>query len=284
MSLTTLQATAVPLYAGFWRRGAAYFVDSLILIIPAIVINIVFGQASALAFLINVVIGCAYYAGFHSSAKQATPGKMAFGVKVSDLAGARIGVLRGIGRYFAMWLSVLTLLIGYLMAAFTQKKQALHDMIAGTLVVNARADPDEVVAGGGVMPVTAGVWAVIVLLIIVPFFGGILAGIAIPAYQDYTVRAKVGEALTATSALKSEIQQAHAQKQPFKIGSIQVASQSVKSVEVNSIGVIVITLVPKVAGGGTIVYTPSIDSAGTMSWQCSSGDVPPKYLPAACRK
>jgi uncharacterized RDD family membrane protein YckC/Tfp pilus assembly major pilin PilA len=284
MSLTTPQATFVLLYAGFWRRVAASSVDCLILVIAVIVIDVVFAKASILAFLINVVIGCAYYAGFHSSAKQATPGKMAFGVKVSDLAGARIGVVRGIGRYFATWLSAFILGIGYLMAAFTEKKRALHDMIAGTLVVNAKADSDEIVARGGVMPVTAGVWVVSVLLIVIPFFGGILAGIMIPAYQDYTVRAKIVQALTEISVLRSEIQQAYAQKQPFRTGSIQVASPSVKSVAVNSIGVIVITLVPEVAGGGSIVYTPSIDSAGMMSWRCSSGGVPPKYLPTDCRQ
>jgi uncharacterized RDD family membrane protein YckC/Tfp pilus assembly major pilin PilA len=284
MSLTSPQATSVPLYAGFWRRAAASIVDCLILIIPAFIIDAVFGNARALAFMLSIAVGCAYYAGFHSSARQATPGKMAFGVKVSDLSGARIGVVRGISRYFATWLSALILGIGYLMAAFTQKKRALHDMIAGTLVVNAKAESGEIVAGGGVMPVTSGVRVVSVLLIVVPFFGGILAGIAVPAYQDYIVRSKISEALTEISALRSEIQQAYAQKQLFKTGQIQVASPSVKSVAVNPSGVIVITLVPEVAGGGSIVYTPSIDSAGTVSWRCSSGGVPPKYLPMDCRQ
>jgi uncharacterized RDD family membrane protein YckC len=157
MNLPTPPATAVPLYAGFWRRAAALGLDSLILTILSALINMAFGRARAGALLINVVIACAYFAGFHSSAKQATPGKMVFGVKVSDLAGARIGIGRAIGRFFAMWVSGLIVLIGYLMAALTQKKQALHDMIAGTLVVNANAGPDEIVAGGGVMPVTAAV-------------------------------------------------------------------------------------------------------------------------------
>ena len=91
------------------------------------------------------------------------------------------------------------------------------------------------------MPVTAGVRVVSVLLILVPFFGFFAASL-IPAYQDYTVRVKIVGALTDISALKIEIHQAYAQKQPVKTGSIQVASPSVKSVEVNSIGVIVITL------------------------------------------
>jgi uncharacterized RDD family membrane protein YckC len=54
---------------------------------------------------------------------------------VTDLEGRRIGFGRATGRYFAKILSSLTLFIGYLMAGFTEKKQALHDMIAGTLVL-----------------------------------------------------------------------------------------------------------------------------------------------------
>lgn len=70
-----------------------------------------------------------------SSAKQATLGKMALGIVVTDLEGARIGFGRATGRYFAKILSGLILGIGFLMAAFTERKQGLHDIIAGTLVV-----------------------------------------------------------------------------------------------------------------------------------------------------
>lgn len=284
MSLSTPATPVAPLYAGFWRRGAACFLDGLLLVIPGVIVNILLSQSPNLGLLVNVAIGCAYYAGFHSSAKQATPGKMAFGVKVTDLAGGRIGVGRAIGRYFATWLSGLIFAIGFLMAAFTQKKRALHDMIVGTLVVNAKADPNEVAAGGGVMPVTAGVWVVVVILLVLPFFGGILAAIAIPAYQDYAVRAKIVEALGAVAPLRDEILAAYAGKQPFRTGPIPATSSSVKSIDVGSNGAIVITLVPGVAGGGAIVYAPTIDSAGTVSWRCSSQKIPPKYLPAACRQ
>ena len=82
------------------------------------------------------------------------------------------------------------------------------------------------------------------------------------------MRVKVAEALTATAPLKGEIQQAYAQRQPFRTGSIQVASPSVKSMEVNSIGAIVITL-----------------AAGTISgWKCSAEGVKPVYLPVDCRQ
>jgi uncharacterized RDD family membrane protein YckC len=78
----------------------------------------------------------AYYAGFHASAGGATLGKMAVGIKVVRGNGERLTLGRGIGRYFGFLLSSLTLMIGFIMAAFTERKQALHDMICDTVVVD----------------------------------------------------------------------------------------------------------------------------------------------------
>lgn len=283
MSLQTQDPVAVPLYAGFWRRAAAAFLDSIILIIPAVIINIAFVENAMIAFLLNLAVGAAYYATFHSSAKQATPGKMAFGIKVTTLDGERIGMGRGVGRYLATWLSTMILFIGFVMAGFTQKRQALHDMIAGTLVVNKKAEPAEVVEGGGTMPLTGGVIAMIAFFLVVPFFGGILAAIAIPAYSDYTVRAKIAEVLATATPLKKEIEQAYLEKRAFKTGDVTVSTRFAVGATVTPKGEIVIQLVPGVGNGGTILHTPIIDSAGAISWQCSSGNVPKRYLPLMCR-
>jgi uncharacterized RDD family membrane protein YckC len=81
------------------------------------------------------VVGWSYEAGMESSVKQATLGKMAMGLKVTDEQGNRISFARATGRHFAKIISGMILLIGYIMAGFTARKQALHDMIAGTLVI-----------------------------------------------------------------------------------------------------------------------------------------------------
>jgi uncharacterized RDD family membrane protein YckC len=78
-----------------------------------------------------------YFAKLESSARQATIGKRALGIAVTDLAGRRISFGRATGRYFAKFLSSVAA-IGFLMAGFTARKQALHDMIAGCLVVRRR--------------------------------------------------------------------------------------------------------------------------------------------------
>ena len=141
-------------WAGFWRRFAAYFLDSIIMLIAAVVIGGVVGAIAGatgnvgpnglplgitLALqLVLLIMQVLYYAGMESSSAQATLGKQALGIKVTDLHGRRISFGRGVGRFFAKILSGLILLIGYIMAAFTDRKQALHDMVAGTLVVKAR--------------------------------------------------------------------------------------------------------------------------------------------------
>jgi uncharacterized RDD family membrane protein YckC len=85
-------------------------------------------------FFLGVGASWIYEAAMESSSKQATLGKMVFGMRVTDLAGNRISFARATGRHFAKYISAMILLVGYIMAGFTQNKQALHDMIAGTLV------------------------------------------------------------------------------------------------------------------------------------------------------
>jgi uncharacterized RDD family membrane protein YckC len=87
------------------------------------------------SILVVAVAGWLYFAMMESSNKMATLGKMAIGIKVTDLNGNRISFGRATGRYFAKILSGMILMIGYIMAGFTEKKQALHDMIASCLVV-----------------------------------------------------------------------------------------------------------------------------------------------------
>lgn len=85
--------------------------------------------------MISMILHWLYYTLMESSSKQATLGKMALGLKVTDEAGKRITFGRASGRYFSKIISGLVFMIGYIIAGFTQKKQALHDMIAGTLVI-----------------------------------------------------------------------------------------------------------------------------------------------------
>ena len=96
-------------------RKRGYIIDSLIIMIPAGLV-IVFLRESASTFLINLVIGWLYFSLMESSTTQGTLGKMALGLKVTDLTGHRLSFGRATGRYFGKFISVLILDIGFLLA------------------------------------------------------------------------------------------------------------------------------------------------------------------------
>ena len=99
----------------------------MIVVVAIVVTSLGLGRSAVPLFWPLVVIGAwLYYAIMESSKPQATIGKMALGTKVTTLGGERIGFGRASGRYFGKIVSGLTLGIGYLMAAFTERRQALH--------------------------------------------------------------------------------------------------------------------------------------------------------------
>jgi uncharacterized RDD family membrane protein YckC len=119
-------------FAGFWIRVLAYFIDFLILLIPAGLLRYQLGSGGA---LLGVVVDWIYFAGLESSSSRATLGKMVVGASVSDQDGNQISFGRATGRYFAKIISAITFGIGFLMVGWTDRKRGLHDMIAGTVVV-----------------------------------------------------------------------------------------------------------------------------------------------------
>jgi uncharacterized RDD family membrane protein YckC len=84
--------------------------------------------------ILDIVVGWLYFALQESSAAQATLGKRLLGIRVTDTLGNRLTFGRATGRHFGKIVSGLILGIGYIMAGFTEKKQALHDIMAETLV------------------------------------------------------------------------------------------------------------------------------------------------------
>jgi len=169
----TMQPPTHLVYGGFWLRFAAYCIDVFILLMPLLVIVVVisvaaaalgmahqssasdysyhaqtevnpavalfFGSLELVFFAATLVAGWLYFAMLESGPKQATLGKQLVGVKVTDQAGARLSFGHATGRYFAKIVSgMIPFGLGYVMAAFTERKQALHDLIAGTFVVRTK--------------------------------------------------------------------------------------------------------------------------------------------------
>lgn len=146
-------------YATFWQRFAAAFLDGIIVVVLWASIwyviwrmtdefDAISGSNSVLLLLNGLPWGFwwLYSALQESSAAQATLGKRAIGLRVTDLEGRRISLARATGRFFAKTLFpvyavlavpayTLCFLLGYLIQPFTARKQALHDIVAGTLVL-----------------------------------------------------------------------------------------------------------------------------------------------------
>ena len=157
-------------------------------------------------------------------------------------------------------------------------------------------------------------FTLIELMIVVAIIG-ILAAVALPAYQDYTVRAKVTEGLSLAGAAKTAVAENAANGAALDSGYTKPATtKNVSDVTITqSTGEIVITYVSTVAGGGTLILTPldgsstagtalsgtasasTIPTAGSISWNCKSADstatylgasgtIAGKYVPAECRR
>ena len=150
-------------YAGFWLRFVAYLIDTVILAVVYVILIVVviFGSGVAAmlrnlpehptpemflrgAFIVAILVLIAiatvitwlYYAWMESSPSQGTLGKMALGLIVTDMQYRPVSFARASGRFFARFITrLIPLWIGYIMAGFTAKKQALHDMIASCLVL-----------------------------------------------------------------------------------------------------------------------------------------------------
>ncbi len=148
-------------YAGFWLRFVAIIIDFIVLGFVRWIVFLPFAASMGLGmhgifmgrhpsrpedffpmfgmlfrlWTVLTVLNWLYFSLLESSSWQATLGKKALGLEVTDLAGRRISFGRATGRFFGKYISAVILFIGFIMAGITEKKQALHDILAGTLVI-----------------------------------------------------------------------------------------------------------------------------------------------------
>ncbi|MEP7133016.1 MAG: RDD family protein [Acidobacteriota bacterium] len=170
--VTAMPAIAVPAvsYAGFWIRAAAAVIDCLIVLLlwfatdamirlsAGVPVSPLWKESSDATIGLNcaenfveLVVWWLYVALSESSEAQATIGKRALRLRVTDTVGRRISFARASSRNFAKILSSLILFVGFVMAAFTRRKQALHDLMAETVVLKiGETHPSQVAAARAV--------------------------------------------------------------------------------------------------------------------------------------
>lgn len=150
-------STSYSCFGGFWERFLAYCIDSAILTLGSVVVGFLgaFFIAFVMAlmgmeveemenffvvvyYILAIVLSWLYFTIMESSKLQATPGKKICNLVVTDTSGNRISFAKANARFWSKIISGAIFAIGYIMAAFTEKHQALHDMVAGTLVVKKK--------------------------------------------------------------------------------------------------------------------------------------------------
>jgi uncharacterized RDD family membrane protein YckC len=306
------------LHAGFWLRLAAYLIDGVILapVFAALYLSLGGPWPPHLdvvlpagvwppMWIAGLLIPWLYYAGCESSVLQATPGKLALGLRVVDVYGHRVGVARATGRFFGKLLSGLILDVGYLLAAWTPRKQALHDLMAGCCVVRKTelAAWQQAAAAGSAPAVSTpprnGMpgWAVALVVLaacmflLLPF-AALLAAFAFPVYQHRAVRMEVAEGVALTHRARSLVAEYIGQRGVLPADNRALGlprPDAIQTRYVTSVGVLggkVVVTYGNAAdariSGGHVVFSP-VGNAARLHWQCSSPDIRTAYLPASCR-
>lgn len=289
-------------YAGFWKRLGAFVLDYIIVVVMAAMAGGVIGGfygvsagaptddvASGLGAITGVLVWWLYYALMESSSKQATLGKLALGIKVVDRQGNAVSFGRATARNLAKLLSGMIMMIGYLMAAFTSRKQALHDIVAGCLVVNRGATAAEMQEGVAATGMPA--WAIVlVILAAMALPVAIMVAIALPAYQDYTVRVRVVQVVQvgqqATQAVEAFYTRNNTLPRDLReAGMPDPVSRDIRQVKVNpGNGAVEVVLAASPLEGKSILFVPQRNDSNRVVWTCRSDDVPQRYLPRHCRE
>jgi uncharacterized RDD family membrane protein YckC len=274
-------------YAGFWVRYSANVLDTLILFVITFVIAIVIAllfartaeDASDVGLVISLLVTWLYIAQGESSLACGTWGKRAFHLQVLDAErGHRISFLRATGRFFARYLSMLLLMIGYLMQPFNARKRALHDFICSTVVVVERDYSRLLVA------------LMILLGLVVPVVTvGLVAAIALPAYQTFVVRQKVAQALRPVTPATVAVQ-TYLTRTGQVPGSLEETGfdphQPLPGVSALQFtpgsGVITVTLAMDPVAGSTLQIVPAHIENGRIDWACRPGSLQPQFIPDDC--
>jgi uncharacterized RDD family membrane protein YckC/Tfp pilus assembly protein PilE len=306
------RASSDVVYAGFWRRVAARVLDHFIVFIPIYILTLVVvggvagltrvesGDAApalllSTVYLLPLLANFFYFSLMESSSWQATLGKRALGIKVTDADGRRLSFPQAAGRWVAASLSYLTFYIGFAMAGLTERKRALHDMLASTLVVDQWAYTDSPERQQRSMSGCLIVFIVLFVggLFVVPIF----AAIAISQYQDYVLRSQVSEGAALADGVKTAYaeyvqnrgtappsNEAAGLPAPREIHGAYVAYVDLGSTP-GRIEVGYSSQAPLKANkaiDGKHLLFDAVVSGASVQWQCHSEDLRQKWCPSSC--
>ena len=197
------------MFAGPGRRVAAALTDAFVvgalLAVATVIANLPLmdfmpklpGEVAIFApFFLPVAVPFLYFVVFPATRMQGTPGKSALGIRIATVGGDRIGFVRSLVRFAASLVSIATFFLGYLPMVWTRKRRALHDFVAGTVVVHQKARASEIAWAEPPAPTwlaRIGGTAAYVLIAVLPvvFYRGPLNGELAEQVNEHNMRQAV---------------------------------------------------------------------------------------------
>ena len=294
---TISESTEVLIYAGFWARLLAAFLDLLIIACGIIVLLFAIGgliivsgrdnfvhNNHVISIFIAVIAGftLAYYIFTVSGEQCATIGKRWMGIKVLDIHGHRLSAKLAMLRLSARSISYLSLLVGFLMQPFTPRKQALHDLIARTIVVRAN--------GNSNISFKATL-LVLFFALMVPVLA-LFSTAGVPAFKQYIQRVQLERGIQLGERAAAAVAKFYLNngKVPAQMGDADkyfATNSHISALDINQLnGELTLTFsdAERMAlRNKHLIYTPTISPDHNISWKCHSNDIELPVLPANCR-
>ena len=292
-----LLKTEIRIYAGFWRRFLAAFLDLLVICTGVIFMliaiagliavsgrdNIVHNDLAMWMFYCAIITFFLAYSVFMESGEQcATFGKRWMGMKVVDLTGNRLTTLRALERLVARVMSHLFLFGGFLIQPFTPRKQTMHDLLAKTIVV--QTDDSRKVSIKATL-------LVLFIALMVPLLA-LFSTAGIPVFQQYIQKVQLEKGMQTGAKVTSAVARFYRNngRVPVTISDADAylgTTSHISAIDINQQnGEITLTFSDverKAIRNKHLLFTPALGADHSISWTCHSNDIEAQILPLSCK-
>lgn len=291
-----ISSPAELIYAGFWMRFFAAFLDVLVLCTGIIIVLVSIGTVIAIngrdsliddtqlvsIFYWGIIfLAISYYVFMHSGMQGATYGKRWMNIKVLNTQGGPLTVSRALGRLIARMISHILLFTGFLIQPFTPRKRALHDLIAGTIVVRNNASKKIAIMAS---------LLVVLFALMIPALA-IFSAVGLPIFQQRILNVQLEHGMQ--TGKKATLAVARFYHNNGRVPSVITdaadisISPHIANIEINQQnGELIVTFSASVRAGirnRHLVFTPTQEADLNISWKCHSSDIEARILPATCQ-
>ncbi len=290
-------STDVLIYAGFWMRFFAALLDffllgavviALLLLLAGLIVisgrdNFIHNPLAETIFVtIIICIAIFYYVFTTSSGACSTLGKRWLNIKVLDIYGNKITPQHALGRLMARSMSYLSFYTGFLIQPFTTRKQALHDLLAKTIVVRSSENTKISIKA---------TFLVLFIALMIPILV-LFATAGVPAFKQYIQKIQLKKGLQLGEKATSAVTRFYVNNRRFPVAISDAdrylgTTPHVTAIEINQFdGELTLAFSGEERLGlrnKHLIYTVTFDPAHNIIWKCHSSDIESQLLPAYCR-